>query len=132
MMCANLFLRAREMLRTMPQFEAKTSVESDGVVVAVTGECDLSVRDEFTSVLLAAVRDAPVVVVDLREVTFLDSSGLHALVTAYHAAGERGSHFYLTNPTGVVADVLEVTGVGELMSLPGDDQPTTSDAGGRS
>ena len=40
----------------MAGFEVTTSGGSDQAVVAVAGECDLTVRDELTSVLLAADR----------------------------------------------------------------------------
>jgi anti-anti-sigma factor len=102
----------------MGQFEATTSAESGRVVVALSGECDLLVQTELTDVLLAAAGAAPVVLVDLEALTFLDSSGIHGLVTAYQAVLDQGGQFYLANATGVVADVLELTGVGDLMRPP--------------
>jgi anti-sigma B factor antagonist len=59
----------------MAQFEATMSPESDRLVASLVGECDLSVRDEMTKALLAAVERSPVVAVDLAGVGFLDSSG---------------------------------------------------------
>jgi anti-anti-sigma factor len=117
MMCpeANAY---REVRRSMSGFEVTTSGGADRAVVALAGECDLTVRDELTSVLLAAVDKAPVVMVDLAALSFLDSSGIHALVTAYHAARDGGRALYAVNATGVVAHVLELTGVGELLSPP--------------
>jgi anti-anti-sigma factor len=102
----------------MAQFEAKTSTERDCLIVALAGECDLSVREELTSVLLSAVDRAPVVMVDLGALTFLDSSGVHGLVTAHHAAVSGGGHVYVVNATGVVAEVLDLTGVGALLRPP--------------
>src|SRR4051812_11996340 len=102
------------------RFEVGTSVESARATVALAGECDLTVRDELTSALLAAVERAPVVMVDLSALTFLDSSGVHCLVTAHHVALERGRRLYVTNAAGVVATVLDITGIGELLSPPVD------------
>lgn len=106
----------------MAQFDATTSAEHDRLVVVVSGECDLSVRERLTSVLLDAVGRSPLVVVDLAAVSFLDSSGIHALVTAYHAANDDGRKLYVVNPVGVVANVLDVTGVAELLRLPDGDR----------
>ena len=102
----------------MPTFEARTSAQPGRCVVALAGECDLAVRDELTSALLRAVETAPVVEVDLDELRFIDSTGVHALVTAYHAAQRGGTSVYVANARGVVAQVLEVTGVGALLQAP--------------
>jgi len=104
----------------MAQFRSTISVEAGRVVVALAGECDMAVRDELTSVLMAAVDGARVVFVDLAEVHFLDSSGLHALLSGHRAAVERGARLYVGNADGPVARVLEVTGVGELLRPPDD------------
>jgi anti-sigma B factor antagonist len=104
----------------MAQFEARTSAESGRVVVSLAGECDLSVRDELTTALLAAVGTSRMVVVDLGALSFLDSSGLHGLVTAYHAAQRDRGHLYVVNAGGVVADLLDLTGVADLLSPPAD------------
>jgi len=104
----------------MAQFRSTTSVESSRVVVTLAGECDLAVRDELTAVLVAAADGTKLVFVDLTEVHFLDSSGLHALLSGHRAAIERGARLYAGNAGGPVARVLEVTGVGELLRPPAD------------
>lgn len=107
----------------MAQFEARTSAEAGGVVVALIGECDLAVRDELAATLHAAVTSSPVVTVDLAGLTFLDSSGVHGLVTAHHTARELGRHLYVINPSGMVATVLDITGVSDLLRPAADDEP---------
>lgn len=86
--------------------------------MAVSGECDMACRDELTAVLQAAVAKAPVVAVDLAGVRFLDSSGLHCLVVAYREAVAEGKVLYATGATGVVANVLDLTGVAGLLAPP--------------
>ena len=102
----------------MARFEATTSDEAGGVRVALAGECDLEVRDELTAALLAAFHRSPIVVVDLGGLDFLDSSGVHGLITAHRAAKESGRKLFVVNPTGAVATVLDLTGVGALLSPP--------------
>jgi anti-sigma B factor antagonist len=104
----------------MASFEATTSVRPGRVVVTLVGECDLAVHDEFVAVLLTAVDGAPAVVVDLARLEFIDSSGLHGLIAAHQAAVARGGRVSVVNASGVVADVLDVTGVGELLGPPAD------------
>jgi anti-anti-sigma factor len=105
----------------MGRFEARTSAEPDRLVVSLAGECDLAVRDELTSALLAAVGSAETVVVDLSELAFLDSSGLHGLIMAYHAAERSRRRLYVVNPAGPVAALLAVTGIADLLSPPAGD-----------
>jgi anti-sigma B factor antagonist len=104
----------------MLNFEAKTSTEDGRLVVSLSGECDLTVRAELAAVLARAVGRSAVVIVDLADLAFLDSSGIHELVTAYHAARDREGHLYLRKASGVVATVLELTGVDKLLGHPGD------------
>ncbi|MEV8513673.1 STAS domain-containing protein [Dactylosporangium sp. NPDC051484] len=62
---------------------------------------------------MTAVRAAPTVVVDLARLTFLDSSGVHALVTAHRTAPQRAGRLNVGDAGGMVAQVLKVSGVGE-------------------
>jgi anti-sigma B factor antagonist len=105
----------------MARFEATISDEADRVRVALVGECDLHVREELIATLLAAVGRAPVVVVDVAGLDFLDSSGVHGLVVAHRAAKESGRKLFVVNPGGAVAAVLDLTGVGALLSPPAGD-----------
>jgi anti-sigma B factor antagonist len=102
----------------MGRFDVRTTAAADRAVVALTGECDLEGREEMIAALLAAVDSAPIVHVDLAGVTFLDSSGVHSLVIAHHAAERAGVRLYVGNAEGAVARVLEITGVADLLRPP--------------
>ncbi|NMO52809.1 STAS domain-containing protein [Actinoplanes sp. TBRC 11911] len=104
----------------MAQFAAQTT-EQDGLVrVALAGECDLAVCAQLDEVLSEALSRAAVVVVDLADLMFLDSSGVHGLIVAHHAAQQRGGRLVAVNARGAVATVLDLTGVGELLGPPRD------------
>ena len=105
----------------MSGFAAVASIEDGRTVVSLSGECDLAVRAELEARLREAIRPAVTVVVDLGQLTFLDSSGIHELVRAHQAALEVGARLYVRNATDIVATVLDVTGVGEVLTLTGDD-----------
>ena len=102
----------------MAYFEVTTSTTADRAVVALAGECDLDGRERLTTALADAIRRAPTVVVDAAGLTFLDSSGVHALVTGYQTAKAEGRRLHLVTAAGSVATVLDITGVATLLAPP--------------
>ncbi|WP_328469562.1 STAS domain-containing protein [Actinoplanes sp. NBC_00393] len=106
----------------MANFEARTAAGPDRITVSLAGECDLSAREHLTAVLLDALQRTNAVFVDLARLTFLDSSGVHGLITAHHAAKNRNARVYVVNATGPVAAVLELTGLDALLRAPAEDR----------
>lgn len=91
--------------------------------VRFSGEIDMRVAGEAVNVIAETVLDGrpKQMVVDLRQVSLLDSTGVAALVTAHKIAAHRGCHLVVANPRAVVRELLAVTGVLETLtgSLPG-------------
>ena len=87
-----------------------------GVVVAVSGEVDMSVHDKLLDTLQSAVKIADVedvkkVVVDLSQTSLLDSVGIRVLIQGRKAADLLGVEYLVTGATGLVHRVLDITGV---------------------
>ncbi|MDP9386889.1 MAG: STAS domain-containing protein [Actinomycetota bacterium] len=57
------------------------------------------------------------VVLDLSATTFIDSSGLTALVTAHKALRSRGGRFAVAAPTAPVRRLLEITGLDRVLTV---------------
>jgi anti-sigma B factor antagonist len=90
--------------------------EHDGkVVVSVEGDVDLVTSQELRQVLEDAVRVNPHVEVDLTGLTFIDSSGLSALVEGHRAAQEAGGVVVLRNPTAMLRRLLDITRLDSLL-----------------
>jgi anti-sigma B factor antagonist len=93
-------------------------------IVEVAGEIDLASRDQFAAAIIEALGVATVVVVDLTDVRFIDSSGLSALVSGLNAARRAGRQLCLRGASGAVADVLAITGLDAAFNAPPtDDSP---------
>jgi anti-sigma B factor antagonist len=90
---------------------------ADGAaVVDVRGELDVTTVDAFRTLLvdtIARLRPARVVV-DMSRVTFMDSTGIGALVSGYNAAREIGAGFAVANPSSFVRRQLHITGLTEM------------------
>jgi anti-sigma B factor antagonist len=86
------------------------------VRLSAAGEIDSSsasvVRTEIDAVLGRPVRE---VVLDLDEVTFLDSAGLSALAAAHRLAGERGVRLRVLASGRAVIRPLQITGLWDLL-----------------
>jgi anti-anti-sigma factor len=91
--------------------------EGDGaVVVEVRGEIDLGSVDVLRKALNeAAELRPPRVVVDLSNVTLIDSSGLSALVNGRYAAHILGVPFAVRRPSPFVTTQLLKTGLYDVL-----------------
>ena len=78
----------------------------------------MAARDELASALLTEAHrpGSAHICIDLSQVTFLDSSGLTALVMGYTAAQEAGRGFTVTQTSGRARRVLEITGLMPLIA----------------
>ncbi|MGW1729016.1 STAS domain-containing protein [Streptomyces sp. NPDC002306] len=95
-------------------------------VVTVRGALDCDVKDAFSNALLSPdTATAPLrIVVDLSGVTFMDSGGLNALITAHHRASNEQGWLRLAAVPKPVLHLLEVTGIDTLIPC----HPTTEHA----
>ncbi|BBH65709.1 hypothetical protein ACTI_23940 [Actinoplanes sp. OR16] len=110
----------------------RTTLADDGTVtVTVLGEIDFSSADDVAQGIRDALTDwAPAALrVDLRDASFIDSTGLGALIEGYRDASERGIGFSVVNPTDSFRRVLVVTGLAEFFGLIGDAEPSQQATG---
>jgi anti-sigma B factor antagonist/stage II sporulation protein AA (anti-sigma F factor antagonist) len=86
--------------------------------VRLTGDIDLAVKDHLTDELrrgLAAVPTGGRLVIDLREVDFMDSTGLSCVAEIAGAARASGRSVCLRGPRPVLRRALEITGFDGLV-----------------
>jgi anti-sigma B factor antagonist len=81
--------------------------------VRVAGELDLATSPELCRTLGEAQRASPVVVLDLSELCFIDSSGVHVILDAVHDTRHYGGRLLIVRGPASVDRVLTLTGVGK-------------------
>ncbi len=87
-------------------------------VVRPTGDVDAYTSGRLRAALHEAVGgSARLVVVDLTDVTFIDSSGLGALVGAHRRMLEAGGVLRVVRPPQTVGRAFELTGLDEVLEL---------------
>jgi anti-anti-sigma factor len=84
----------------------------EGRTAIARGELDIGA----TGVLVAACRDG-VDRIDLRGVTFLDSSGVRELMRAHRSVRTRGLDLVLVSPSAPVRRVLALLGLTEHLPV---------------
>lgn len=91
-------------------------VPADGVVViAPHGELDFDTVAPLDDALNAQ-DPASHVVIDMRAVTFMDSSGINVLLAAYQTLTKKGGRLSLAAPSGPVLHTLRIVGVDTLLN----------------
>jgi anti-anti-sigma factor len=99
-----------------PQIEIQ-SPHAGLMIVALRGEHDLSTKAELAAALASACASAPLVVVDLGECSFIDSTVIASILSSYARAGEQGCRLALVIPQtdGIVARTAELSGLRALV-----------------
>lgn len=97
-------------MRPQPEFSVDVRRDGDAVVVvAPTGEIDLSTVEEVRARLRQHERGT--LVLDLRGVEFLDSSGLTMILEQHRRAEQAGFPFVLTRGPERVQRIFDITGL---------------------
>jgi anti-anti-sigma factor len=89
----------------------------DAACVHLTGELDLSTAAQLERTLRQAQARAPVVVLDLRELTFIDSSGLHVIVDANARAIRADGRLIVVRGARELDRLLTVVGLCEPLEI---------------
>jgi anti-sigma B factor antagonist len=112
------------------QFRVEVRNEGNAAVIVISGELDLASGPELEEVL-ERVSGAPtdLLVIDLREVDFMDSTGLSIIVKAHQRFAEEGRRLGLVKGPAQVQRLLDLTGVAERLPLV--DSPEELLSGGR-
>ena len=88
------------------------------VLIGVSGELDLASSPELEAELERATSsDLELVVIDLRKLEFMDSTGLSVLVRAHQKATQNGKRFAIVKGPQQVQRLLSLTGVAERLTV---------------
>ena len=99
-------------------------------VVRLAGEADATdtvLRDTLTA--QATATGPGLLLIDVTALTFIDSTALHVIVDAFHAAGRNGGSLALVHPVGNVARMLELTGISQVITVYNSLDDATATAG---
>ncbi len=93
--------------------------EEDRLTAVICGEVDhhnsRKIRTEIDAKMMSARPAA--FVLDLSEVSFMDSSGLGLILGRFSKASDLGIPFSLSNPTGPTQKILDLAGMDRMIRI---------------
>src|ERR671920_2314152 len=103
----------------MSTLSLHTYRESDAVRVAVSGELDLSSALVFEEELrrIEQSSDLPLLVLDLRSLKFMDSTGLRLILSAHARAIKSGWRLAIVQGGETIQRIFRLTGVLERLDI---------------
>jgi len=98
-------------------FDVKVSRSGEATVLVFDGDLDLIAVPVADEALERAQRETRTVVLDLRSLRFMDSSGLRVVLSAQRRASQDGTRLLVAPGTAGVRRVFDLSGVGALIEL---------------
>jgi len=120
--------RSRLGFTLVSNLRLSTSLAGDTAVIALEGELDLAGANALEHELATAeAAEARAVVLDLRRVEFMDSSGLRGIAVTLQRSQERGRRFALVPGAAQVMRVFDITRMRERLEFVADPREVTED-----
>ena len=100
-------------------FSISISDRDGRAVVVIRGELDLATAPDLEAAIKSRLDDGQDVVVDLRELEFMDSTGLRVLVAAHGRVEGTQQRFLIVRPLpgASIERILAVAGVERVLDL---------------
>ncbi|MFG6326111.1 MAG: STAS domain-containing protein [Lachnospiraceae bacterium] len=95
----------------------ETVKEENRIILKVEGRIDTNTSKEFQSELLLAFQKQNEVAADLKDVDYVSSAGLRAMLIAYKTAESKKGSFILRNVQGAVREVLNMSGFSKFIQI---------------
>jgi anti-anti-sigma factor len=108
-----LLLAVNVTARNDPGLSVETHTAREGVAeMTVAGELDLATSPRLREAVEVCLGESVrTLVIDLRDVTFIDSTGLRTLVFAKQLADDLGAGLLLGSPSDAVMQLLKLVGL---------------------
>jgi len=97
--------------------QCNVEVQGDWTVVRLGGEVDLSWSQQARKAVLEALGQSQKVAVNLANVSYIDSSGIAALVEGFQSARGKGQTFVLTDVSEPVLAVLKLARLDKVFAI---------------
>ena len=99
------------------QSQLEVTYVREARALRLKGELDMASIGTLTAPLAHAVAAGGPIVVELTELRFMDSTGLHALLGTAQELSQKGWCLYLHTDDGMVRNLLELVGLDQFPNI---------------
>lgn len=106
-------------METVEPFAIDVEERDDRIVVVPKGELDMASAPELEQALIPRIQAGEWLVLDLRALDFIDSSGLRVVVGAHRQAEEGSGRFTCVRgaPGSTVHRIVEIAGIDGVIEM---------------
>jgi anti-sigma B factor antagonist len=113
-----------------PQLEVRTRVVNGLTVHRVTGKIDASTSSNFESAIRSSTfGEAPRIILDMRELTFISSAGIRVLAMAARRTSAAQGGLAVFGLQSFISEVFEISGLQKMISIAADETEARSKLG---
>jgi len=99
-------------------FNAIITEDPFASVIALEGELDMATVSTLHAAVLGALdSDVRSIVLDMRDLAFIDSSGLRTIVGLHERARRTGVKVVLRSPSPLATSIFSITGQDEVLTV---------------
>jgi anti-anti-sigma factor len=99
------------------QLRIEVRHERDRIILRLDGELDMASAPRLQDAIDASLDATPLVVLDLQQLQFIDSTGLRVILSARARSRQRGQELAITPGSQQVQRLLSVTGVSDQLRI---------------
>ena len=94
-----------------------TRIQPGSTIIDVTGDIDMGTSPGFRKTLMDSLKSAPRLIVNLRDVRYVDSSGIASLVEVLKEARGTGKRLVLYGLNKAVREVMQLTRLSKVFEI---------------
>lgn len=98
-------------------FKTKVMEEKDQLVIFFSGDIDIYSKDQFEERSQQIISKKSDVVLDFKELDYIDSTGLGMLINLYKSLNESNHKLSIRNENQNIRKIFEITDLTELFNM---------------
>ena len=91
--------------------------ENNNLIASLSGDLDINVVDDFRDDILNMIDGSKDIILDLKDLDYIDSTGLGVVMTAYKEATEKGRTLKVKNAKRNIYKLFKITELDELLGM---------------